>query len=68
VDNSSGSELNVKISSGSSKHSVSFAEAENVSDKSSMQPHVWTNLGAEQPHFHLLARPQSCFVHHTLQK
>jgi hypothetical protein len=43
---SSDSETNVKILSGG-EQSVSFDEAENVSDNSSMQPDVWANSGAE---------------------
>jgi hypothetical protein len=40
----------VKISSGG-EQSVSSNEAENVSNNSSMQPDIWANSGAEQPHF-----------------
>jgi hypothetical protein len=43
---SSDSEINVKISSGG-EQIVSYDEAENVSDNSSMQPDIWANSGAE---------------------
>jgi hypothetical protein len=47
---SSDSEINVNISSGG-EQSVSYDEAENVSDDSSMQPHIGANLGARRPCF-----------------
>jgi hypothetical protein len=46
----------VKISSGGTQ-SVSSAEAENVSDSSSMQPDIWANLCAERPCFPFTGKP-----------
>jgi hypothetical protein len=43
---SSDSEINVKILP-DGEQSVSFDEAENVSDNTTMQPDVWENEGAD---------------------
>jgi hypothetical protein len=53
---SSDSEIYVKILSGG-EQSVSFNEAENVSDNSSIQPDIWANLGAEVTHFPFTGKP-----------
>jgi hypothetical protein len=53
---SSDREINVKISSGG-EQSVSFDEALNVSDNSSIEPDIGAHSGAEQPHFPLAGKP-----------
>jgi hypothetical protein len=53
---SSDSEINVNILLGGEQR-VSSDEAENVSDNSSMQPDVWAESGAKQPHFPFTAKP-----------
>jgi hypothetical protein len=45
-ESSSDSEINVKISLGG-KQSVSYDEAENVSNESSFQPDIWAYSGVE---------------------
>jgi hypothetical protein len=52
----SDSEINVKISSGG-EQSVSFDEAENISDNNCIQPDVWANSGAERSCFPFLSKP-----------
>jgi hypothetical protein len=37
--------------------SGSSDEAENVSNNSSIQPGIWANSGAEQPHFQFTGKP-----------
>jgi hypothetical protein len=39
------------------EQSVSFDEAENVSDDSGTQPDAWANSGAERPHFPFTGKP-----------
>jgi hypothetical protein len=52
---STDSKINVKILSGD-EQSVSSDEAKNISDSSSMQPDVWSNSGAQQPHLPFIGK------------